>query len=186
MASSWDPFTPWAGITGAAAGPWTRTPPRLWSACAGNCPLSTGVAPGPAQTGATRSSLPAPTTLEKLSREQSLDMLEILENRYGLGATIVAAQMSVDQWHETISKSTLTDAILDRLIHNAYKINLQKEKSMRKTLASLTGDKTPVAYNIDTSGTVPRPPGPYHGGHAFAAEGVDPTDFGLDICSLSY
>ncbi|CAO0823238.1 hypothetical protein DFAR_3590006 [Desulfarculales bacterium] len=48
------------------------------------------------------------------------------------------------QWHEIISDSTLTDASFDRLIHNAYKINLKRE-SMRKKLASLTGDNTPVA-----------------------------------------
>ena len=82
--------------------------------------------------------------LEKLSREQSLDMLEVLEDRYGRGSTIVTAQVPVDQWHETISDPTLADAILDRLIHNAYKINLKGE-SMRKKLASLTGDKPPVA-----------------------------------------
>ncbi|CAO0821363.1 hypothetical protein DFAR_220010 [Desulfarculales bacterium] len=52
--------------------------------------------------------------------------------------------MPVDQWHETINDSTLADAILDHMIHNAYNINL-KRKSMKKTLASLTGDKTPVA-----------------------------------------
>ena len=82
--------------------------------------------------------------LEKLSREQSLDMLEVLEDRYDRGSTIVTAQVPVDQWHETISDPTLADAILDRLIHNAYKINL-KGKLMRKKLASLTGDKTLVA-----------------------------------------
>ncbi|CAO0823704.1 hypothetical protein DFAR_3850012 [Desulfarculales bacterium] len=81
--------------------------------------------------------------MEKLSREQSLDMREILEDHYGRGSTIVIAQMPVDQWQETISDSTLAGAILDRLIHNAYKINL-KRKFMRKKLASLTGDKTPV------------------------------------------
>ncbi|CAO0821331.1 hypothetical protein DFAR_2280005 [Desulfarculales bacterium] len=43
--------------------------------------------------------------LEKLSREQSLDMLEVLEDRYSGGATIVIAQVPVDQWHETISDS---------------------------------------------------------------------------------
>jgi DNA replication protein DnaC len=82
--------------------------------------------------------------LEKLSREQSLDMLEVLEDRYGRGSTIVTAQVPVDQWHETISDPTLADAILDRLVHNAYKINLKGE-SMRKKLAGLTGDKNPVA-----------------------------------------
>ncbi|CAO0824360.1 hypothetical protein DFAR_620020 [Desulfarculales bacterium] len=82
--------------------------------------------------------------LEKLLREQSLDMLEVLEDRYGPGATIVTAQVPVDQWHETVSDSTRADAILDSLIHNAYNINLKGE-SMRKKLASLTGDKAPVA-----------------------------------------
>ncbi|CAO0822861.1 hypothetical protein DFAR_3340021 [Desulfarculales bacterium] len=52
--------------------------------------------------------------------------------------------MPVDQWHETISDSTLADAILDRLIHNAYKINLKGE-SMKKKRANLAGDKAPVA-----------------------------------------
>ncbi|CAO0820187.1 hypothetical protein DFAR_1430001 [Desulfarculales bacterium] len=50
----------------------------------------------------------------------------------------------MDQWHETISDPTLADAILDRLIHNTYKVNLKGE-FMKKKLASLTGDKTPVA-----------------------------------------
>ncbi|CAO0819691.1 hypothetical protein DFAR_1070006 [Desulfarculales bacterium] len=71
-------------------------------------------------------------------------MLEVLEDRYGRGSTIVTAQVPVDQWHETISEPTVADALLDRLIHNAYKITL-KRKSLRKKLASLTGDKTPVA-----------------------------------------
>ncbi|CAO0824208.1 hypothetical protein DFAR_490020 [Desulfarculales bacterium] len=57
--------------------------------------------------------------------------------------------------------STLADAVLDHLIHNAYKINLKK-KSMRKKLASLTDDKAPMAHNANTSGAVPRPPGPHH------------------------
>ncbi|CAO0823939.1 hypothetical protein DFAR_390003 [Desulfarculales bacterium] len=82
--------------------------------------------------------------LEKLSREQSLDMFEILEDRYGRGPTIVTAQVPVDQWHETVTDPTRADAILDRLIHSAYKINLKGE-SMRKKLTSLTDDKTPVA-----------------------------------------
>lgn len=82
--------------------------------------------------------------LEKLSREQSLDMLEVLEDRYGRGSTIVTAQVPLDQWHETISDPTLADAILDRLVHNAHKINLKGE-SMRKKLACLTTDKTTVA-----------------------------------------
>ncbi|CAO0820999.1 hypothetical protein DFAR_2060001 [Desulfarculales bacterium] len=73
-----------------------------------------------------------------------MDMLEVLEGRYGRGSTIVTAQIPVDQWHKIISDPTLADATLDRLLYNAYKINLKRE-SMRKKLASLTGDKAPVA-----------------------------------------
>ncbi|CAO0821448.1 hypothetical protein DFAR_2330035 [Desulfarculales bacterium] len=65
--------------------------------------------------------------LEKLSRAQSLDMLEGLEERYGQGSTIVTAQVPVDQWHKTISDPTMADAILDRLIHNAYKIDPKRK-----------------------------------------------------------
>ncbi|CAO0824850.1 hypothetical protein DFAR_950024 [Desulfarculales bacterium] len=82
--------------------------------------------------------------LDKSSREQSLDMLEVLGSRCGRGYLIVTAQVPGDQWHETISDPTLTDAILDHLIHNTYKINL-KGALMRNRLASLTGGKTPVA-----------------------------------------
>ncbi|CAO0821229.1 hypothetical protein DFAR_2210037 [Desulfarculales bacterium] len=54
-------------------------------------------------------------------------MLEVLEDGYGRGATIVTVQIPVDQWHQAISDSTMADAILDRLIHNAYNTNLKGE-----------------------------------------------------------
>ncbi|CAO0819862.1 hypothetical protein DFAR_1150020 [Desulfarculales bacterium] len=57
--------------------------------------------------------------LEKLPQEQSLDVLAILEGRYGRGATIVTPQVLVDQGHEIISDPTLADAILGHLAHNA-------------------------------------------------------------------
>ena len=60
-----------------------------------------------------------------------------MEDRYGRGSTIVTAQVTLDQWHETISDPTVADAILDRLVHNAHKINLKGE-SMRKKMAGLT------------------------------------------------
>ena len=58
-------------------------------------------------------------------------LLEILEDRHGVSYTIVASQLSLEHWHEVIGNPTIADAILDRLIHNAYKINLKGE-SMRK------------------------------------------------------
>jgi DNA replication protein DnaC len=78
--------------------------------------------------------------LAKLTSEQRHDLLEILEDRHDLRSTVVAAQLPVDNWHEIIGAPTLADAILDRLIHNAYKINLKGE-SMRKQKMKLTQTK---------------------------------------------
>ena len=65
------------------------------------------------------------------------DILEILEDRHNIRSTIVTSQLPLNNWHEIIGDPTLADAILDRLVHNAYKINLKGE-SMRKRLKSLT------------------------------------------------
>lgn len=78
--------------------------------------------------------------LERLNHEQSLDLLELFEDRYGLRSTMVAAQIPVDKWHETISDPTLADAVMDRLIHNAHRIELKGE-SLRKKNSSLTDQK---------------------------------------------
>ncbi len=59
------------------------------------------------------------------------DLLEILDDRHGTRSTIVTSQLSVDRWHDAIVDPTLADAILDRLVHNSYRINLQGE-SLRK------------------------------------------------------
>ena len=69
--------------------------------------------------------------------EQRRDLLDILDDRHALHSTIVTAQLPVKQWHEVIGDPTLADAILDRLVHNAYTINLKGE-SMRKKQANLT------------------------------------------------
>lgn len=75
--------------------------------------------------------------LAKLTAEQRRDLLELLDDRHANRSTIVTSQLPVDHWHETIGDPTLADAILDRLIHNAYRINLKGE-SMRKRRAKLT------------------------------------------------
>ena len=72
--------------------------------------------------------------LAPLTDDQRRDLLEILEDRHGTRATIVTSQLPVEHWHEAIGHPTLADAILDRLIHNAYKISLKGE-SMRKPTA---------------------------------------------------
>lgn len=77
--------------------------------------------------------------LTSLNAEQRRDLLEILEDRHDQRSTIVTSQLPLDQWHGFIGDPTLADAILDRLVHNAYKINLKGE-SMRKKKAKLTAN----------------------------------------------
>jgi DNA replication protein DnaC len=66
-----------------------------------------------------------------LTAAQRHDLLELMEDRYGQKSTIVTSQLPVEAWHEAIGDPTIADAILDRIIHNAHKINL-KGDSMRK------------------------------------------------------
>ena len=75
--------------------------------------------------------------LMKLSAENRRDLLEVLEDRHGIRSTIATSQLPIDEWHAVIGDPTLADAILDRLVHNAHKINLKGE-SMRKIRSSLT------------------------------------------------
>lgn len=72
--------------------------------------------------------------LSVLSDQERSNMLEILEDRHGIHSTIITSQLPVEHWHEAIGNPTLADAILDRVIHNAYKIRL-KGGSMRKAKA---------------------------------------------------
>ena len=58
--------------------------------------------------------------------------MEILEERYGRGATLITSQVPVDHWHDVIGDPTYADAILDRLVHNAHRIALTGE-SLRRT-----------------------------------------------------
>ncbi len=65
------------------------------------------------------------------------DLLEVIEDRQGLASTIISTQIPMKNWFETIGDPTMADAILDRLIHNAHKIDLEGD-SMRKVRSSLT------------------------------------------------
>lgn len=75
--------------------------------------------------------------LMQLNDDTRRDLLEILDDRHNRKSTLVTSQLPVDKWHDYIGEPTLADAILDRLVHNAYRINLKGE-SMRKTTANLT------------------------------------------------
>ena len=80
--------------------------------------------------------------VSKLSAKNRRDLLETIEDRHGLSSTIVTSQLPVENWHAVIGDPTLTDAILDRLVHNAYQLNL-KEESMRKRRRPLTRHPSP-------------------------------------------
>jgi DNA replication protein DnaC len=68
---------------------------------------------------------------ESLTANQARDLLEIVEDRYDKGSLVITSQLPVDRWHDLIGVPTLADAILDRVVHNAYRIELAGE-SLRK------------------------------------------------------
>jgi DNA replication protein DnaC len=52
------------------------------------------------------------------------DLLELLDARYELGSTVITSQLPVKHWHEYIGEATVADAILDRLVHNSFRLEL--------------------------------------------------------------
>ena len=73
--------------------------------------------------------------MAELTGEQKQDLLELMEDRHGLRSTLITSQLPLESWHDFIADGTLADAILDRLVHNAYKINMKGGESMRKWYA---------------------------------------------------
>jgi DNA replication protein DnaC len=74
--------------------------------------------------------------------KQYRDLLEILDDRHGLGSTLVTSQFPVDEWHGVINDATVADAILDRLVHNAYRLKLEGE-SMRDPKTKSKANRNP-------------------------------------------
>ena len=72
--------------------------------------------------------------LEPLDAKARHDLLEILEERYGRRSTIITSQLPISAWHEVIGDPTYADAILDRLVHNAHRLDLDGD-SMRRAKA---------------------------------------------------
>jgi DNA replication protein DnaC len=75
--------------------------------------------------------------LQPLDAAARHDLLEILEDRYGRRSTVITSQLPVDRWHEIIGDPTYADAILDRLVHNAHRVELTGE-SLRRTRTKQT------------------------------------------------
>ncbi|MEY4848213.1 MAG: hypothetical protein RLZZ36_1326 [Pseudomonadota bacterium] len=79
---------------------------------------------------------------DRLSANQRRDLMEIVEDRYGRGSVLITSQLPIETWHEVIGEPTFADAILDRLVHNAYRLALDGA-SMRKIKAGeaeITGE----------------------------------------------
>lgn len=75
--------------------------------------------------------------LTPFTDESRRDLLEILDDRHDKRSTIVTSQLPVKLWHETIGNGTVADAILDRLVHNSYRLEMIGE-SMRRKKSKLT------------------------------------------------
>lgn len=73
---------------------------------------------------------------EPLTAEQRRDLLEIVEDRYNAGSLIITSQVPIDRWYEIVGDPTLADAILDRLIHNAHRIELKGESLRKQKVAA--------------------------------------------------
>lgn len=72
--------------------------------------------------------------IQALTNPQRNDLMEVIEDRHDRRSTLIASQLPIDHWHEYIGEATLADAILDRLLHGAHRLNLSGG-SMRKERA---------------------------------------------------
>ncbi|MBM4408327.1 MAG: AAA family ATPase [Chloroflexi bacterium] len=92
--------------------------------------------------------------LQPVPPARAADLLEVIEDRAGTRSTIVTSQLPVGHWHEALGEPTVADAILDRLVHGAYRLELRGD-SRRRAAAALegAGDTDPVT---DTT-TRPKP-----------------------------
>jgi DNA replication protein DnaC len=69
--------------------------------------------------------------LTHLDQQQQMDLMEMIEDRHGKASTIIASQLPVESWYDVIGEETIADAIMDRLVHTSYRIELRGE-NLRK------------------------------------------------------
>jgi DNA replication protein DnaC len=91
---------------------------------------------------------------DRLSTSQRRDLMEIVEDRHGRGSLLITSQLPLATWHEVIGEPTLGDAILDRIVHNAYRLELDGP-SMRKIKAAETSELTASPATTAAADTKP-------------------------------
>ncbi|MBE0479103.1 ATP-binding protein [Candidatus Aerophobetes bacterium] len=76
--------------------------------------------------------------LHPFDAQSRLALLEIMEDRHGRSSTVISSQFPVKSWHEIIGEPTIADAICDRIIHSAFRIELTGESVRKKYARKLT------------------------------------------------
>jgi DNA replication protein DnaC len=70
--------------------------------------------------------------IQPIDAQSRMILMEIIEDRHGKKSTMITSQLPVDAWYEAIGDATLADAIMDRVVHDAHRINLKGESLRRK------------------------------------------------------
>ena len=78
--------------------------------------------------------------IQPFDQQSRASLLEIIEDRHGKHATIITSQLPVKQWYEIIGEKTVADAILDRIVHNAHRMELTGESLRRKWNKRITNE----------------------------------------------
>ena len=81
--------------------------------------------------------------IQPLDAQSRSMFMEIIEDRHGKASTLITSQVPISKWHEVIGEVTIADAIMDRLIHNAHRIELKGE-SLRKSLKNKTENQSEI------------------------------------------
>jgi len=82
---------------------------------------------------------------EPLTAEQRRDLLEIVDDRYDKGSLLITSQVPVSRWHEVIGDMTIGDAIIDRVVHRAHRLELKGGSLRRKQAANRQDSLTDTA-----------------------------------------
>ena len=95
--------------------------------------------------------------LRPLTPDQAADTLEVIEDRAGLRSTIITSQLPITLWHQALSEPTIADAVLDRLLQNVHRIELEGESMRRPDNTPTTAGGAKGNQNTTKRVTKPAP-----------------------------